>query len=339
MTLKEIASLAGVSTATVSYVINGTGSVSDEVRNKILKIIKETGYRSNRVAKTLRTSTSNLIGVVVEDITAWSSSSTIQGIGQYAEENGKTMLISDLSLYSKAGRDLEHLSDHKEIINAAFDALLGSQVEGIIYVSLRDRDVSSMIPAIDKPLILVDCFAGNIPEVTYDNYNISFEIGKRLIKNGHKSIAVLCGSPDYKSCYQRLSGFQSAMREYGFSQAGVKLLMCDWEYENALQQTEALFTEPDHPSAVFAMNDQMGVAALRSLYRLNFNVPEDVEVIGFDNNIISRYARPTLSTIEIPLHEIGYKAAELLYSMKNGIDIDRRIFFPSRLIERESTRK
>lgn len=150
MTLKEIASMAGVSAATVSYVLNNTAQVSEETRKRVEKIIKETGYRSNILAKSLRTNESFLIGVIVEDITVWHTAHIIDGINEIAEARGYNTILNNLRLLSKIESQFEHISNFQKDIDKAVDVLIGMQVDGIIYVGMHDRKISHVLHDIKK---------------------------------------------------------------------------------------------------------------------------------------------------------------------------------------------
>ena len=116
MNMKEIAKMAGVSVATVSYVLNGTGNVSDKKRKEILDIVGKEGYQPNRIAKSLRTRKSNTIGIMVEDITAFQTPRIINGINEYAEKNGYTVILNDMSFLKRVGKNFESIRRHDDII-------------------------------------------------------------------------------------------------------------------------------------------------------------------------------------------------------------------------------
>ncbi|WP_277407278.1 LacI family DNA-binding transcriptional regulator [Lacrimispora xylanisolvens] len=145
MTLKEIASMAGVSVATVSYVLNNTAQVSDETRKKVEKIIKETGYRSNILAKSLRRNESFLVGVIVEDVTVWHTAYIIDGINEIAEARGYNTILSNLRLLNKIESQFDHISNYQKDIDKALDVMIGMQVDGIIYVGMHDRKISHIL--------------------------------------------------------------------------------------------------------------------------------------------------------------------------------------------------
>ncbi len=337
MTIREIAKLAGVSVTTVSYVLNDTGSISEEVRQRVLKIVEDTGYRSNKMAKTLRTASSNNLGVIVEDITAWSSAKAIQGIGIYAEQHNKDILMTDLALITKSKDHFERIPEHSKVIKKEFGVLLESQVEGIIYIGLWNRDISDLLPACPVPLVLVDCFAKGSTEITYDNIEVSYSIGRHFANNGHKKIAVLCGAPHYKSCYQRLVGFNRAMSEYHIDIPVENMCMCGWHYNLAFEHTSRLLKSENMPTAIFAMNDHMAMGALRAANKLHIRIPEEVEIIGFDDDTMASYSYPMLSTVRAPLTEMGERAAQLIYEIRDGATPPESIVLPSEIVTRETS--
>ena len=137
MNIKELSKLAGVSVATVSYVLNDSGNISEETRQKVLKLAEEYNYKPNHIAKSLRTSKSNTIGVLVEDITVWFAPEIIKGISSFADRNEKNLILSDMGLLSKIGDRFDDIVKYKHYINDKLSLLLSSQVDGIIYVGMH----------------------------------------------------------------------------------------------------------------------------------------------------------------------------------------------------------
>ncbi len=339
MTIKEIARRAGVSVATVSYVLNGTGSVSEEVRQHVLQIVKETNYRKNILASKLRTNSSNILGVIVEDITVWTSARTIQGIGDFAEQHNKNILMTDLALNSKIGKNFHRIREYRDTINKEIDILLGSQVEGILYVSMHDRDLSHILPSFSHPFVLVGCYAEDFHCVTYDNTNIAYSIGKHFIENGHTRFGVISGPSGSRISCKRLSGFTRALAEQGFSLPPAYICSGDWEYVSARQAAFELLALPDPPTAIFAMNDLMAAGVLSAAHQLNLKIPENLEIVGFDDQQLSQYSVPPLTTVQVPLYDMGKEAAAQIYVLRESKPQRQSQFIlPCRLLHRGTTR-
>jgi LacI family transcriptional regulator len=151
--LKDIAERASVSIATVSYVLNNTGKISQETREKVLRILQELNYKPNQIARSLKVKKTSTIGVIVEDITVFNAPEIIDGINQYAEELGFSILLTNLRIHKRIGNKFDEIDKCKDLISSAMDELLGNQVDGIIYIGVHIRDVTALIPKVEKPVV------------------------------------------------------------------------------------------------------------------------------------------------------------------------------------------
>lgn len=338
MTLKEIASMAGVSAATVSYVLNNTAQVSDETRQKVEKIIKETGYRSNILAKSLRKNESCLIGVVVEDITVWHTAYIIDGINEIAEARGYNTILSNLRLLSKIESQFEHISNFQEDIDKAVDILMGMQVDGIIYVGMHDRKINHVLHNIKKPVVYCYCYTdGEGSSVRYSNEKTAYQVTQLLIHNGHRDFGVINGLKGSEPAALRFKGFQGALLEAGIELNPENVVYGNWKYQDSKDAARTLLGKKDYPHAIVAMNDDMAVGVYDAARELGLRIPEDVSVTGFDNADIVHYVSPRITTVDRPLQEMGYRSMELLLDSINGTSLgDLNITLPCTLIEGES---
>lgn len=335
MTLKEIAAQAGVSTATVSYVLNGSARVSEETRRRIEKIVKDTGYRTNILAQSLRKNRTSLIGVVVEDVTVWHTAYVIDGINALAEEKGYHTILSNLRLLSKIESQFEHISKFQRDIDKAVDILLRMQVDGIIYVGMHDREIKDVLHDIDKPVVYCYCYtAGEGSSVRYSNEKAAYQMAKYFLERGHKDFAVIKGSKQSEPTFMRMRGIEHALREEGISLKEKNIIIGDWKYKETRVQVQEMLKRPDCPQAFIAMNDEMAVAVRDAAFEAGFRIPEDISLSGFDNADIVHYGQPKITTIDRPLHNMGYKSMELLVDqIENGYDGDVNITLPCRIVE------
>jgi LacI family transcriptional regulator len=341
-TIKLIAQKAGVSTATVSYVINNTGNVSEETRNKVLKVIEKYNYRPNRIAKSLRVNRTNTIGVIVEDITVFHVPWIINGINEYAEKNGYHLILSDLRLLDKIKNRFEELSNYKDEINEAIDIILSSKVDGIIYIAMHDRKIDGIFKNVDLPVVYTYCYTDNENDlsVTYENQGISYEATKYLINQGHKKIAVISGPINSMPSHKRMLGFQTALMESGLELKQEYIKIGDWEYEFGYNMCIELMELSNPPTAIFAMNDKMALGVLNAACSINIKVPKELSIIGFDNTESSYYSNPKLTTIALPLKEMGYTAASYIdKKLKGEIIENNSVILPCKLLKRESVAK
>lgn len=340
MTLKEIAAMAGVSVATVSYVLNNTAQVSDETRHRVEKIIKETGYRSNMLAKSLRQNKTSLIGVIVEDITVWHTASIIDGINEIAEIRGYNTILSNLRLLSKIEAQFEHISIFQKDIDKALDVLIGMQVDGVIYVGMHDRKIEHALHDIQKPVVYCYCYTdGEGSSIRYSNEKTTYQLTQSLISKGHKNFGVINGLEDSEPAKLRYQGFTKAMNEAGIEISPENVVRGDWSYQKGKEAARELLSGKNHPDVIIAMNDEMAVGAYHAAAELGLKIPEDVSVTGFDNAEIAQYVSPKLTTVNRPLQEMGYRSMELLLNMIQGINVgDVNITLPCSIVEGESVK-
>jgi LacI family transcriptional regulator len=339
MNIKELSKLAGVSVATVSYVLNDTGNVGEETRQKILKLAKEYNYKPNGIAKSLRTNKSNTIGVLVEDITVWFAPEIIKGISSFADSYGKNLILSDLGLFSKIGNRFEDIVKYRHYINDKLSLLLSTQVDGIIYVGMHDRSIDNVIKRIDKPIVFVYCYTDNSDDVyvTYDNTDISYKVGEILVNKGHKKIAAICGTYDSKPSYKRYCGFKKALYDHGVEIDNNYVKFGNWQSEQGYNCAKELLTMEDRPTAIFAFNDLMAAGALKAARELKISVPGELSIVGFDDRELSSYINPMLSTVKVPLEDMGFKSNEILNNLILKKELpSNKVIVPCIYVDRET---
>lgn len=339
MNIKELSKLAGVSVATVSYVLNDSGNVGDETRKKILKLAEEYNYKPNSIAKSLRTNKTNNIGVLVEDITVWFAPEIIKGISSFADSYGKNLILNDLGLLSKIRYRFEDITKYKHYINDKLSLLLSTQVDGIIYIGMHDRKIDNVIKRIDKPIVFVYCYTDNPDDVavTYDNIDICYKIGKILVEKGHKKIAAICGTYDSKASYKRFCGFKKALYDHDMEINSDYVKFGNWQSEQGYICAKELLMMKERPTAIFAFNDLMAVGTLKAAKELKISVPAELSIIGFDDRELSSYTNPMISTVKIPLEDMGVKSGEILNDLILNRELkNNKIIFPCTYVERET---
>lgn len=346
ITIKDIAREAGVSTATVSYVINDTRPVMPEKRQRVLDVIAKTDYQPNRVAKSLRTKRTNTIGVLAEDILAFPSARVINGISEYVEDTEYQILLYNLRLMDSLHNQYDHIVYNSDKINKALSLLIyGANVDAVIYIGMFDRDVSGVVTDIKKPLVIAYSTSNdeNTFSVSYENEEVSAELTRHLISNGHKHIAVITGLAHTPPAQMRMRGITKAFREAGLILDSAFVKNGDWERESGYNcMKDILQQEGKMPTAVIAMNDTMAISAMDAIRDAGLRVPEDISVVGFDNREVSDLIFPRLTTVEIDLESIGRKAAKMTNQLlKNSsgdqlLPSEHNIVIPSKLILRDT---
>jgi len=346
VTIKDIAREAGVSTATVSYVINESRPVMPEKRQRILDVISRTNYQPNRVAKSLRTKRTNIIGVLAEDILAFPTSNIINGISEYMEQADYHILLNNLRMLDSLFNKYDQVIHQKDKINQALSFLIfGAKVDAVIYIGMFDRDISGIIADMNKPVVIAYSTSNDnhACSVTYENEDVSTRLARHLIDNGHRRIAVITGLAHTAPAQMRLKGINRAFKEAGLILDSALVRNGDWERSSGYtcmkdlleQEREAL------PTAILAMNDLMAVGAIDALREANIRVPDDVSVVGFDNRDVSDFVFPKLTTVEIDLKAIGFAAAQVATQKLSGVGDyagESSIIIPSRIILRDTVR-
>jgi len=347
ITIKDIAREAGVSTATVSYVINGTRNVIPEKRQRILDVISKTNYQPNQVAKSLRMKKTNIVGVLVEDILSFPAARIINGISEYFEKTDYHILLNDLRLMDSLFNKYDQVDGQKDKINQALTFLnFGAKVDAIIYVGMFDRDISGIIQDMKKPLVIAYSTSSDdyAYSVTYENEDVSAKITKHIIDSGHRNIAVITGLANTAPAQIRLNGINRAFKDANLVLDNALVKYGDWERTTGYSCMKELLEQERTalPTAVIAMNDLMAVGAIDAIREANLRVPEDISVVGFDNREVADFIFPKLTTIEIDLKQIGFKAAQVVASRLNDekdFDDERTIIVPSNIILRDTVSK
>lgn len=341
MTLKEIAAQAGVSIATVSYVLNGTAKVSDETRQRIEKIIKETGYQSNFIARSLRKNKTSLVGVVVEDVTVWHTAFIIDGINEVAEQKGYQTVLGNLRLLSKIESEFEHISNYQEDIDKEIALLLGMQVDGIIYVGMHDRRIQDVLHDVPKPVVYCYCHTENEgTSVTYSNKKAAYQVTKLFLEKGHKDFCVIKGNEKSDATAHRMDGIESALKQYDIALPPENIVVGNWKYKETRKAIHKIFERERIPTAFIAMNDEMALAVKDEARDRGLRVPHDISLSGFDNEKIVHYGMPRITTVDRPLQQMGYRAMELLINkIENEDEGEVNVILPCTVIEGTSIEK
>jgi len=344
ITIKDIANQAGVSTATVSYVINGTKQVKPDRQKRVLDVIAKTNYQPNRVAKSLRTKKTNIIGVLVEDILAFPSTQIIGGISDYVEQTDYNILLNDLRMLDSLYNKYDQVVHQKDKINQALSFLVfGAKVDAVIYVGMFDRDISGIITDMNKPIVIAYSTSNDThaSSVSYENKEAAAELTHHIIEMGHKNIAVITGLSHTTPAQVRLEGIRKSLEEAGLTQNNVLIKNGDWQRSSGYDCMKEILNSNRNslPTAVIAMNDLMAAGAMDAIREAKLRIPEDISIVGFDNRDISHYVSPKLTTMEIDLRAIGFAAARLTAEKLNNTGenkVKQSIIIPSNLILRET---
>lgn len=341
-TIKEIAKASNVSVATVSNVINGTGRASEETKRIVRKVIEELNYTPNYVAKNLKMKSTRSIGVIAEDMTVFDMPDIIDGITECCEQEDYQILLVNLRLYKKY-EDLYYRDNrHKEEVHKVIDKLRAKQVEGIIYVSAHERLIDVIPEDLPIPVAVAYGFTNKaeIPSVVVNDLQGAEELVNYLIGCGHTKIGVIAGKKESVHTQSRLEGYQRALFAGGILYDPGLVLYGEWDRESGYRNTDFLLDKGC--GAIFCMNDFMAGGTYDRLIERGFQIGKDIAVVGFDNREMASYERPPLTTMGLPLHDIGYRASELILGALQKREQERKEgahYMDCRLLVRESVNR
>jgi len=338
ITLKELAAKCEVSIATVSNILNGKSNVSEQTKQRVLKVIKETGYKPNYMARTLRAHKTNTVGLIIDDIGAFSSPDLIEGVLDYLEAKGYKTIIETLRLYSKWNNKPDS-PEYARAVRDSVEEMLSIKVDGILFIAAHAHDIEYFSDEIGVPIVIAYAYETDdkIPAIKIDDFESSYIMTKHLIEKGHKKIAIIGGAANDKHEKDRLEGFEKAMNEASLTVDNKLVEPGFWSREGGKEACERLFKKSTDFTCIFCFNDLMAAGVYDYLYEKGMQPGKDYAVAGFDNREMSDYLTPQLTTMEIPLEEIGRESAVVLLKKINGAKIDTNdIKIPCRLIERAS---
>lgn len=335
--MNDVAKLAGVSQTTVSFVINNVedGNIPPETQSRVWAAVKELGYRPNAMARSLRSSRTHTIGFISDEVaTTPYAGQMILGAQEAAWQQQNLLLLINTGT-------------NKAMKKVAIETLLERQVEGIIYASMYHRSVSPPEIIREVPVVLLDCFIADasLPSVVPDERQGGYTATEALLKAGHRRIGFINNRDDIPATHGRLDGHKQALAAYNisFDETLIKTATARGVTDyDGFDATLLLMQQPELPTAIFCFNDRMAMDAYHALASLGLSIPDDVAVIGFDNQeIISANLRPGLSTVALPHYQMGCWAVEHLLTLINNPDQATQSTpvqhtLPCPLIERDS---
>lgn len=338
-TIREISKKANVSIATVSKVLNGKGGVSQATSDNVLSIAKELDYRPNLNARNLKKGQSRTLGVITEDLTVFNTPDIVDGIDAYCESQGYHYILGNLRFIKRYGNKPKDTKECTELALSLVDTMLSKQVDGIIYIGCHSHAVVPLGMLSDTPFVYAYCYSTDprIPSVMYDDQKAAFDAAKLLISKGHNKIGVIAGQPKSIHTANRLLGYQEALYAYNIPYNPSYTVYGNWERDQGYTLGKQLIDAG--VTAIFAQNDLMATGVIDYCNKHGIQVGKDLFLIGFDNREIGTVCRPTLSTISLPLFEIGQNATRLMLDILEGKQMPsgQKLMLSCTVIEREST--
>lgn len=322
-TIRDVAKHAGVSVATVSRVINETGYVHDDTRKKVETAIKALHYTPNEVARSLFKRKSRLIGLLLPDITNPFFPELARGVEDEMQENDFRIIF---------GNSDENMKKEKEYIQT----FVQNNVVGVI-ASTNHPDTDTY-RNLNIPVVFLDRTADNRPSVYADGREGGRIAAQEMVARGSRQITVMQGPKHIRPAQDRFKGAIEALSEQGI--AFNVVMTSSFSFTEAGTWAKELFEQHPFTDGVIASNDIVATAVLHEAQRLGKRVPEDVQVIGFDDIPLSSLLSPSLSTIRQPAYDMGKEAALLLIRLIEQGKVDNRnIQLPVSFVERDTTRK
>ncbi|WP_093537077.1 catabolite control protein A [Psychrobacillus psychrotolerans] len=330
ITIYDVAREANVSMATVSRVVNGNQNVKPATRQKVLAVIERLDYRPNAVARGLASKKTKTVGVIIPDISNVFYAELVRGIEDIATMYRYNIILTNSD--QQEDKEVQLLS-----------TLLSKQVDGVVMMS--DEISSEMLHEMNRatvPIVLAGTVetSNSFPSVNIEYHDAAVDAVNRLIKNGHKRIAFVSGSIDSTiTKLYKVSGYERALNEASIEIDTDLIVGVNNTYDDGLVAWDQLRELKDPPTAFFAGNDEIAIGLIHGAQDNGLRVPEDIEVMSFENSKLTRMVRPQLTSVVLPLYDIGAVSMRLLTKHMNKENIEENnVILPYWIEERKSVK-
>ncbi len=330
-TIKDVARIAGVSTTTVSHVINKTRFVAEATQERVNKAVEELNYAPSAVARSLKCNTTRTIGMLVTQSTNPFFAEVVDGVESYCYRQGYTLILCNTGGIYEKQRDYIRMLAEK-------------RVDGILVMcSDLTEELRGMLDShADIPKVIMDWGpeSSHADKIIDNSEEGGYLATKYLIDNGHTDIACLSGHLDKLACIERIAGYKRALKEADIDFQEDHVIEGNFECDMAVVAADKIIAMDKRPTAVFCFNDTMALGLLSRLQEKGIRVPEDVSVIGYDNIEMSGYFSPPLTTVHQPKRRVGKTAFEILLERIKDKEHDKRVFeMHPEIVERQSVQK
>ncbi len=325
--MQQVAERAGVSTSTVSHVINGTRYVGPELTARVEAAMRELRFRPNAVARSLRRKQTRTIGMIVPDNVNPFFAMLARAVEGACFAQGYSLILTNSE-------------DDPNRERSNINVLLQKQVDGLIIAGVGTDGQETEELLRDQPVVVVDreLNGANADVILVDNLSGGLQATRHLIEVGHRRIACLAGPHRMTSSGQRVVGYRQALREAGLPEDEALILPGDFQFSGGAAAVEVLLRLPDPPTAIFACNDLMAVGALAAAAEHSLRIPADLSIVGFDDVTLATYTTPPLTTVAQPIAAIGRLATEVVIRRNQTPEMPvERHLLPPRLVVRRST--
>jgi DNA-binding LacI/PurR family transcriptional regulator len=331
-TIKDIARKLNISISTVSRALRNASDVNSDTKKAVLALSEELNYQPNRLAISLREKQTHTIGVIVPNLD-YVLSMMVRGIDEVALEAGYTVMVCQ-----------SNESFGREIVNTR--RLLESLVDGfIISVSSETKSFEHFKKIQDRnlPIVVFDRVTPDLiaPSVRIDNEDGGFQATEHLIEQGYKRIAILAGPKNLGISNKRMDGYLNALKKYKIKKEEALIIHCDFNQDYAYFATKELLAMKKRPDAIFTISDRMAIGAMLAIKEKGLRMPEDIGLVGFNNEPVTNLVTPKISSIEMSAFEVGKAAAKLfIETMHHNEDMTHteQVIKP-KLVIRESSQR
>ncbi|MCL2560257.1 MAG: LacI family DNA-binding transcriptional regulator [Turicibacter sp.] len=327
ITIYDVARKADVSLATVSRVLNNPGRVKEKTRNRVLEVIKELGYRPNAIARGLASRRSTNVGLIVPTFSRASISEMTDGIADVADKYNYSVFLN-----------VTH--NERELQTDSWENMIASQVDGVLLASdqMSEEEVNRLLNETIPTVLLGSRDSQHrVPAVLIDYESASYEVTRKLIESGNRDIAFLTVKDEFEINKLKEAGYLKAIGE---SKLPPRILTFDDKFEVSIGEFNDFFANEKAPDAVVSIRDSIAIGFMNAAINSGLKVPEDLEVVGFQNTQYTLMSRPQLSTVSVPTYDIGAVAMRLLTKLMNNEEVmNEEVILNHSFIWRGSTKK
>ncbi|MGG1629928.1 catabolite control protein A [Rossellomorea sp. NRS-1567] len=330
VTIYDVAREANVSMATVSRVVNGNPNVKPATRKKVLEVIDRLGYRPNAVARGLASKKTTTVGVIIPDISNIFYAELARGIEDIATMYKYNIILSNSD---------QNVEKELHLLNT----MLGKQVDGILFLGghISEEHVQEFERS-PVPIVLAGAVeeTNKVPSVNIDYKAASYDAVSELLEKGHKRIGFVSGPfHDTINMKFKLEGYREALAKAGVEYSDDLVVEGEYTYDSGLEAWQKFSELGDKPTAIFVGNDETALGVVHGAQDQNVSIPDEVEVISFDNTRLALMVRPQLTSVVQPLYDIGAVAMRLLTKYMNKETVEEStVVLPHRLEHRNSTK-
>ena len=308
--MKDIARMAGVSLGTVSHVLNGTAGVREPMRKRVLDAVQTAGYQPSQLARGLRRDKTNMIGMIIPDITNPFFPAVVRGAEDVAFSNGYRFILCDTD--NDHSKELIHLNELRTYLPAGL-IVIPSNFSDLAKHAESYRHAGTAVVCIDR---LPKNWSGD--SVTADHETGAYNATRHLIQLGHTRLATITGPLHLTNARERLEGFRRAMKEARLQLPPECVQEGGFDKQSGHAKTLVLLRLIPRPTAIFAANDMIALGTLLGIREAGLRCPEDISIIGFDDLDLAEVTNPSLSSVSQSGYQLGTSAARLLLDRRAG---------------------